>query len=408
MKYLKLFQTQAEYDEFNNGNIDRPNVSHIKNLGIKYNPHIPLYIEAIEDLTVTFSNTIEYSLDNVNWETLPTYTATPSIASGQKVFFRATGITPTQNDGIGTFSTTAKCKVGGNIMSMAYGEEYQDKVVIENSYQFEYLFENEENIVDATELYFPATTLKYACYGGMFYRCTGLISAPKQIPVANASRFSLGMVNSPTSSSHGMFQGCTALINAPKLPATTLGTGCYINMFKDCTSLVNAPELPATTLASYCYSGMFTGCTSLTTAPELPATMLVGCEACYKNMFDGCTSLVNVPDLPNATFNSSTGSGRIYQNMFKGCTSLEIAPVLHNTKIPYQSYQGMFEGCSNLKYIKMMATDSWYNGLADEYFTGWVTGVSPTGTFVKNSATTWETRGVNGIPEGWTVETAEA
>lgn len=76
--------------------------------------------------------------------------------------------------------------------------------------------------------------------------------------------------------------------------------------------------------------------------------------------------------------------------MFKGCTSLEIAPVLHNTKIPYQGYKGMFEGCSNLKYIKMMATDSWLslNGLTDDHFTGWVTGVSPTGTFVKNSATT--------------------
>jgi hypothetical protein len=387
MKHLKLFQTQAEYDEFNRGEIDRPNVSYIKNLGVIYNPIIPpLYIEAIEDSTVSFSNAIEYSLDNSIWETLPANTATPSIASGRKVFFRATGLTPTQNNGIGKFSTTAKCKVGGNIMSMAYGEEYQGKVVIETKYQFEYLFENAKNIIDATELYFPATTLQYYCYGGMFYNCTGLISAPKQIPVANVSSFSVGIRKNGSymTYSHGMFENCTALINAPKLPATTLAESCYQNMFSGCTSLVNAPELPA--------------------------TMLQNCEACYQNMFSGCTSLANVPDLPNATFNNSSGSGSAYQNMFKGCTSLEIAPVLHNTKIPYQGYQGMFAGCSNLKYIKMMATDSWFtsSGLTDEHFTGWVTGVSPTGTFVKNSATTWETRGVNGIPEGWTIETAEA
>jgi hypothetical protein len=33
----------------------------------------------------------------------------------------------------------------------------------------------------------------------------------------------------------------------------------------------------------------------------------------------------------------------------------------------------------------------------------WVSGVSPTGTFVKNAAATWDVTGVS--PKGWTVET---
>jgi hypothetical protein len=116
-------------------------------------------------------------------------------------------------------------------------------------------------------------------------------------------------------------------------------------MFYGCTSLTTAPELPATTLASYCYQSMFLGCISLTTAPELPATTLR--SGCYRNMFDNCTSL---------------------------------------------------------NYIKAMFTTT----PSTSYTNYWVNGVSSSGTFVKNSAATWDVTGVDGIPTGWTVQTASA
>lgn len=34
--------------------------------------------------------------------------------------------------------------------------------------------------------------------------------------------------------------------------------------------------------------------------------------------------------------------------------------------------------------------------------------VSTTGTFIKNSVATWTTTGADGIPSGWTVETANS
>ena len=111
-------------------------------------------------------------------------------------------------------------------------------------------------------------------------------------------------------------------------------------MFYVCTNLVNAPVLPATTLASSCYIGMFQGCTSLTTAPELPATTLA----------NNC-------------------------------------------------YQQMFYDCTNLNYIKCLATDI----SASNCLSNWVYNVASTGTFVKNSAATWNVTGLNGIPTGWTV-----
>jgi len=64
----------------------------------------------------------------------------------------------------------------------------------------------------------------------------------------------------------------------------------------------------------------------------------------------------------------------------------------------------MFYGCTNLNYIKAMFTTT----PSIAYTNGWVNGVSTTGTFVKNSAATWNVTGVNGIPTGWTIETTSA
>ena len=170
---------------------------------------------------------------------------------------------------------------------------------------------------------------------------------------------------------YSLFSGNIKVVNAENLslPATTLANNCYYGMFRGCTSLVTTPQLPATTLTVYCYSDMFNGCTSLTTAPQLPATTLA--SDCYERMFQGCTSLTTAPEL------------------------------LATTLTAY-CYGGMFQGCTNLNYIKAMFTTTPSN----TYTQNWVSGVASSGTFVKNSAATWTTTGVNGIPEGWTVETA--
>lgn len=60
----------------------------------------------------------------------------------------------------------------------------------------------------------------------------------------------------------------------------------------------------------------------------------------------------------------------------------------------------MFKGCSKLNYIKAL----FLNKPSDYYTPGWVEGVAENGTFVKNPNATWDVRGINGIPEGWTVE----
>ena len=316
--------------------------------------------------------------------------------------------------------------------SLTAAPELPARILTQNCYQ--YMFYNCTSLTVAPEL--PATTLAFECYYSMFGECTNLTTAPKLPATTLANNCYQSMFGGCTSLTvapelpatelaqycyYYMFSTCTSLTVAPELPATTLANDCYSYMFEGCTSLVTVPELSATILKEFCYYSMFYGCTSLTTAPELPATTLAidcypdmfhGCtslttapelpattltKGCYANMFNGCTSLVNAPELPATTL-----AQNCYYQMFDGCTSLTTAPELPATTLVGGCYNYMFYGCTNLNYIKAMFTTTPGNS----YTYNWVDGVASTGTFVKNSAATWTTTGIHGIPNGWTIQTA--
>ena len=150
------------------------------------------------------------------------------------------------------------------------------------------------------------------------------------------------------------------------LPATTLTEKCYYRMFRSCYGLTKAPELPAMTMAKACYSKMFFNCTALVETPYLPATTLA--DDCYSEMFESCSSLKTPPAILPAT----TLAGSCYYEMFRDC--------------------------KKINSITCLATN--FYGDCIDY---WVFGVASSGTFTKASSATW-TRGVSGIPDGWSVE----
>lgn len=257
MKFLRKFETEAEYDAFKySDSYVVPNVV-LVNGAVVYNPvPPPLYVEALASLKVSINVKCEYSKDNVTWISIERNTEIQANA-GERVFFRASGLTVSSSAGICRFYIYGgNCKLGGNIMSMVYGADYNDKIELNQNAIFYQMFRGQTLIVDASDLILPATTLTY---------------------------------------------------------------NCYRDMFNGCSNLVRGPELPAKTLANSCY-------------------------------------------------------------------------------------YGMFNGCSNLSYIKAMFTTT----PSTTYTNNWVNGVSSTGTFIKNAAATWNVTGVNGIPSGWTVETANA
>ena len=252
-------------------------------------------------------------------------------------------------------------------------------------YCYQYMFSNCIQLKAAPVL--PATLLEHSCYKYMFQNCTSLTSV-SELPATTLRG----------SCYYGMFEDCTSITNIRQnqLPATILVSGCYEYMFNRCTSLETVPSdlLPATALTDSCYSCMFQNCTSLAAAPSLPATKLA--NECYFSMFNGCRSLTTAPELPATAL-----TNYCYGYMFDRCTSLTTAPELPATTLTSSCYNKMFEGCSGLNYIKCLAI----NGINQNNSTSnWVHGVQTNeGTFIKPTGTSWTT-GVNGIPEGWTVE----
>lgn len=259
--------------------------------------------------------TIEQSTDKSTWTTLGTTGSTPldiSVSANGKVYLRCSAGNWSNgfNGSYNYFSgATSNFKVGGNVMSLMYGSNF-----------------------DGTETAFPT--------GGNDYKLTDL------------------------------FRGNTHIVDASKLllPATTMNWCCYYGMFKDCTSLTAAPALPATTLGNYCYAFMFEN-TAITTAPDLNAQNLPA--NCYERMFNGCTALVNAPSsLGSAT--GTTGAG-CCASMFRGCVTLETAPGLLSPSLAQDAYNSMFYGCTSLNHVECFATSridssgsttNWLNGVA--------------------------------------------
>lgn len=172
-----------------------------------------------------------------------------------------------------------------------------------------------------------------------------------------------------------------------------VSTACYRSLFEGST-ITSAPSLNATTLAEYCYESAFKNCRGLTATPILPATIMR--RSCYSSMFNGCSSLVSVTPLPSTSLAISC-----YDFMLSG-TAITSAPVLPSTTLEQTCYRGLFQDCRSLRYIKAMFTTP-----VGANTMNWVLRVASTGTFVKNSAATWESIGISGVPSGWTIEYAD-
>ena len=435
MEYLKLFENHSGYSEYlASSEYLRPNVSHcIQENEVHYTVPIDwtkeyFTIESLEDdntihlkaSNTAITKTVSASTDNGStWieytsSTGGSGTTLATLNNGDKLLVKGENETYEADSYYNQFKSTGQFEIKGNIMSLISGDSFENADELTEIYTFGNLFYGCTGLTSAEKLVLPATTLTQLCYAYMFYHCTSLTTAPSVLPATTlANNCYNSMFNGCTSLTtapsvlpattlanycyYSMFSGCGNLTTAPELPATTLTNGCYSYMFTDCTSLTTAPELPVTTLASNCYQQMFRGCTSLTTAPELPATTLA--SDCYSGMFSGCTSLTAAPVLSATTLESNC-----YSNMFRGCTNLTAAPELPATTLVSGCYNYMFANCSNLSYIKAMFTTT----PGSNYTNNWVNSVASSGTFVKNSAATWTTTGANGVPNGWTVETATA
>lgn len=213
------------------------------------------------------NNTYEISYDGETWTSYGLETAI-TLNEGDKLFFRCTYFTPTNNDSRYVhFVLTGKLEAYNNVNSM-YAVDFVNISTLTQEYCFYSLFSSCRSLYRAPLL--PATTLSQACYAEMFFACHNLAEAPV-------------------------------------LPATNLAVNCYSSMFANCSSLTKAPDLPATDLATYCYYRMFRYCTHLAEVkcaalnPPSGESSFVGC--CNEWLSNTAASGTFYAD-PNATWTS--------------------------------------------------------------------------------------------------------
>lgn len=258
--------------QFYNDNVDY--IYGVDNVPESWQPDystLPLTFKSTGNTTVKINKSnLSYKKNNEDWTP---YTAnnTINLANDDVVSFSGT------NSVIcASFASTGNgtLKVYGNPHSLInWGD------LSENS--FRYLFQDNKQLVDATNLALPATQLAKNCYAAMFRWCLALTSTPA-LPAMNLVYGCYG----------DMFYNCNSLSTAPSLPATGLADYCYYQMFQGSPNLSAAPELPATVLAEHCYQSMLNNCNDLQAAPVLPATELK--TNCYKLMFWGCYRIKSI------------------------------------------------------------------------------------------------------------------
>ena len=315
---------------------------------------------------------IYYSLDGNTWSSKFSNESGALLATlntGDKLYLKGDHIKGSHNDRC-MFSISGEYNLSGNLLSLIYMDDFSEKYSIQSTECFCGTFSGTP-IVSAENLVIPINNVPGNGLRQLFSNCTSLVSADISFI---SSVESYGMFS--------MFYGCTNL-KYIKLPSSTL------------------------TLSNYAMWYCFYNCSSLETNIILSVNDVY--DYMCDNMFYGCTSLKEITI--NIT-NQMVSRNKSFSEMFKGCTSLERATINYYYDLPSASYSyqqifgDMFNGCSSLSYIKAMfltLPTGYYNQT-----TNWVKGVSAIGTFVKNANATWNVTGVDGIPEGWTIETANS
>lgn len=226
-----------------------------------------------------------------------------------------------------------KYRIGGNI----------ETLLGEMKSGYAYLAFSSPNLVDASKLILPHTTISSEAY-------------------------------------HSAFKDCINLVTAPQLPATNIGWGAYASMFERCASLEQAPQLPATNLAKTCYESLFESCINLINAPILPSTTLV--NNAYYRIYRGCSALktatILTTESPYGWGDSVGWNGVVYKNhdlqeLKDVPTTWQVADYGNNieisTEIPNYFYIEPSIGNNDVE-IRFEIMDATYNNSFLSYYDG--------------------------------------
>lgn len=157
-----------------------------------------------------YNQNISYSTDKINWNTVLSTGAGVTIGTlnaGDKLYLKANLAGYIKQGAYNYISISKKSKVYGNIQSLRNNELTLDKA------NFRQLFFSNINLVDATNLILPVTTLAEGCYQSMFQGCSKLKSITMLATDISATRCLSGWVSGVAAT--GTFTKAAAMTTLP-------------------------------------------------------------------------------------------------------------------------------------------------------------------------------------------------
>ena len=168
--------------------------------------------------------TIYYSTDTGDTKTWTEFTSAVTL-SYNKTYFKAN--TADLNVGNKIFDATANYEIGGNIMSLIFGDDFKTKdSYIKSVVGNDALFSGDTYLVDAYSLVINLNSASHS-FDSLFRNCTSLTSGPEKIVIRDAGQLAL-----PST-----FSGCTSLTTAPEIIVENIAFFSFFNVFANCTNL---------------------------------------------------------------------------------------------------------------------------------------------------------------------------
>lgn len=167
--------------------------------------------------------TIEYTKDGgTTWTSITSSNDNSlngiSVSKGDIISFRGNNAAYAQDNNIGSqfYGNDSVKYICGNIMSLIDSTNFENLTQLTQPFALHALFKRFSNLVDASNLSLPATTLTQSCYRGMFETCGELLYAPELLAsqlVQDCYRY--------------MFNSCSSLIYIKCLCDTNINDAAY-------------------------------------------------------------------------------------------------------------------------------------------------------------------------------------